>query len=223
MMKRRAKARNRNDGKETMVTSARTWQVLLLGGASGTGKTSVSYRLARYFAVALTEIDDFQIVLEHMTTPEQQPVLHYWRTHPEAAQFPPERIVEQLIAVGEVMAPAIAAVVVNHLETRTPLVMEGDFILPALLEHPAIADAARAGAVRAVFMYEPDEAQLLRNFAQREPESGLQHKRARVSWLYGQWLKQEAERRQLVALPARPWPNVLERIVAALGTPDDEA
>ncbi len=80
-------------------------------------------------------------------------------------------------------------------------------------------EAARAGAVRAVFMYEHDEAQLLRNFAQREPESGQQHRRARVSWLYGQWLKQEAERRELVALPARPWDNVFERIVAALHAP----
>ncbi len=126
-------------------TSARPWQVLLLGGASGTGKTSVSYRLARFFDVALTEVDDFHIVLEHMTTPEQQPVLHYWRTHPEAAQMPAEQTVELLIAVGEVMAPAMAAVIVNHLETRTPLVMEGDFILPALVEHPAIARGGAGG------------------------------------------------------------------------------
>jgi hypothetical protein len=42
----------------------RRWQVLLIGGASGTGKTSVSYRLAQYFGVGLTEIDDFQVLLE---------------------------------------------------------------------------------------------------------------------------------------------------------------
>jgi 2-phosphoglycerate kinase len=46
------------------TTPARSWQVLLLGGASGTGKTSVSYRLARYFDIALTEVDDFQVMLE---------------------------------------------------------------------------------------------------------------------------------------------------------------
>ena len=68
----------------------------------------------------------------------------------------------------------------------------------------------------AVFLYERDEAQLLSNFLQREPASGPQHKRARVSWLYSQWLQTEAERYGLVALPARPWDNLFERVLAAV-------
>src|SRR5450432_682724 len=35
---------------------ARQWQVLLLGGPSGVGKTAVSYRLAHYFGVGITEV-----------------------------------------------------------------------------------------------------------------------------------------------------------------------
>lgn len=58
----------------------RSWQVLLLGGPSGAGKTSVSYRLAHHFRIGITEVDDFQVILERMTTPTEQPVLHYWRT-----------------------------------------------------------------------------------------------------------------------------------------------
>jgi len=48
----------------------RSWQVLLIGGASGSGKTRVSYRLANHFNVGITEVDDFQVILERMTTPE---------------------------------------------------------------------------------------------------------------------------------------------------------
>ena len=48
----------------------RSWQVLLIGGASGSGKTSVSYRLANHFNVGIIEVDDFQVILERMTTPE---------------------------------------------------------------------------------------------------------------------------------------------------------
>ncbi len=198
------------------VLPARSWQVLLLGGASGTGKTSVSYRLARYFDVALTEVDDFQVVLETMTTPEQQPVLHYWRTHPEAPSLPAEQIVERQIAVGTVMTPALAAVIANHLETQTPIVLEGDFILPALAAQAAFGNIQQNNAVRGVFLYEPDEAQLLANFLQREPETGPQHKRARVSWLYGQWLKHQAEQHHIAVVGARPWDTVFERIVAVL-------
>ena len=44
----------------------------MIGGASGVGKTLVSYPLARQFGVGITEVDDFYGVLERMTTPEQQ-------------------------------------------------------------------------------------------------------------------------------------------------------
>src|SRR5579859_6001779 len=112
--------------------SYRSWQILLLGGPSGVGKTSVSYRLAQHFSIGITEVDDFQVILERMTTPTEQPVLHYWRTHPEAAHMSPEEMVKHAIAVGQVMAPALEAVITNHLDSQAPIVLEGDFILPVV-------------------------------------------------------------------------------------------
>lgn len=196
----------------------RSWQVLLVGGASGTGKTSVSYRLAHHFDIGITEIDDFQVILERMTTPEQQPILHYWRTHPEAGEWPAEKIVELTIDVGRATIPALESVIANHLESQTPVVLEGDYLLPALAAQSAFDGLANHRQVRAVFLYEEDESQLRENFARREPEAGPQEKRARVSWVYGQWLKQEAERLGLIALPARPWSDVFERVLTAIGT-----
>lgn len=197
-------------------STARSWEVLLLGGPSGTGKTSVSYRLAQHFAIGITEVDDFQVLLECMTTPEQQPILHYWRTHPETAKLSAETILAQLLAVGQVMAPGLTAVIANHLESNAPVILEGDFILPTLAAQTSFADEVNGGRVRAIFLYEEAESQLLSNFLQREPDSGLQHMRARVSWLYGQWLKAEAQRLGIVALPARPWDNLFERILTAI-------
>lgn len=194
----------------------RSWQVLLLGGPSGVGKTSVSYRLAHHFGIGITEVDDFQVLLECMTTPAEQPVLHYWQTHPEAANQPPEEIVKQLIAVGQVMAPALEAVMTNHIESRTPVVLEGDFILPTLATSPAFSESSTDSQIRALFLYEESEEQIRHNFLQREPEHGFQEKRARVSWLYGQWLKEKAERVGALALPARPWHDLFERILTVL-------
>jgi hypothetical protein len=65
-------------------------------------------------------------------------------------------------------------------------------------------------------LYEEDEQQLLQNFLQCEPEHGPQAGRARVSWLYGQWLKHEAERYGLPVLSARPWDTLFDRILAVL-------
>jgi 2-phosphoglycerate kinase len=195
----------------------RSWNVLLLGGASGVGKSSVSYRLARHFDVGITEVDDFQVILECMTTPEQQPVLHFWRTHPNPGSLSAEEIVTQGIAVGEVMAPALAAVIANHLEAQTPVLLEGDFILPALAAQTSFAGITHQGRVQAIFLYEDEEAQLVDNFLQREPEQGPQTQRARVSWLYGQWLRGQAQQYGLPTLPARPWATLFERMLAVIG------
>ena len=190
----------------------RSWQVLLIGGASGVGKTSVSYRVAQHFGVGITEVDDFQVILERMTTPEQQPILHYWRTHPDPGSLSAEQIVEHTIAVGQVMLPALEAVIANHLESQAPVVLDGDYILPALISQ----SPSFAGNVRAIFLYEEDEEQLRQNFLQREPEEGIQEMRAHVSWLYGKWLREEAERVGAIALPARPWEDVFERVLTVL-------
>jgi 2-phosphoglycerate kinase len=191
----------------------RPWDVFLLAGASGAGKTSLSYRLARHFDVALTEVDDFQVVLECMTTPEEQPVLHFWRTHPAPHTLQPEEIVAQGIALGTVLAPALVAVILNHYESHTPVVLEGDFIIPSLVAHPAIAPLYRSGRVRTAVIHEEEEAQFVANFLQREPEAGPQHLRAQVSWHYGQWLKQEAELYHVSVLPSRPWATAFNRLL----------
>lgn len=195
---------------------ARAWDILLIGGASGVGKSSVSYRAARHFGVGIVEVDDFQVVLELLTTPETQPAFHFWRTHPDPGSLTAEEIVQQAIAYGQAMMPALEAVIANHLETARPTVIEGDFILPALAALSQFGQYANNGRVRGVFIDEQDEAQIAANYLAREPENGPQEKRARVSWLYNRWLKQEAGRLGLLSLPARPWDTLFERLVEAL-------
>ncbi len=193
----------------------RDWQVLLIGGASGVGKTSVSYRLAHHYAVGITEVDDFQVVLERMTTPEQQPILHYWRTHPDEARgMDEEQQLAFMQSYSRVMAAALDLVIANHIESRAPIVLEGDFVLPSLAVQPAYDGIADEGQVRAVFLYEDDEQQLRRNYQAREGQE--QPGRARASWRHSEWLRQEAERLGVPAIPARPWDTVLARVIAAL-------
>lgn len=193
----------------------RPWQVLLLGGASGVGKTSVSYRLAHHYGVGLTEVDDFQVILEAMTSPQQYPVLHYWRTHhEEAIRMSEEEHLDFTRRYCEVMARALSLVVANHIESRAPVILEGDFILPSLAVQPMYGDASADGQVRALFIYEDDEEQIAQNYLRREGQE--QRKRARLSWRISEWLRQEAERLGVTAIPARPWDTVLERAIAAV-------
>jgi 2-phosphoglycerate kinase len=191
-------------------------QVVLLGGASGTGKTRLSYRLAQELGMGITEVDDFQVVLERMTTPEQQPALHFWGTHPDPSSLSAEEIQEQGLDILQVMMPALEAVIENHLEEGTPIVLEGDFIHPALAAQDAFGDQPNGGRVRGLFLYESDEDQVVRNFLEREPATGPQHTRARVSVLRAEWLRARCEELDISALPARPWETLLERVLVSL-------
>jgi len=56
------------------------WDVFVVAGPSGVGKSRLSYPLARYFGVPITEVDDLFRAVEAATTPNQQPSLHFWRT-----------------------------------------------------------------------------------------------------------------------------------------------
>jgi 2-phosphoglycerate kinase len=204
------------------MNERRAWQVLLLGGASGVGKTSVSYRLAHRYGVGITEIDDFQVILERMTTPEQQPVLHFFSANPGAwRRMDDEQRLAHAIRHAEAMAEPLELVIANHLRSRAPIVLEGDFLPPALAVRPAYDGAPALGQVRAVIIYEADEEQIGRNYLAREGEP--QPGRARASWRYSEWLRREAERLGIPTVAARPWASVLERTIAAIGPAGSKA
>ena len=177
---------------------------MLIGGASGVGKSTLSRQLANHFQLPLTEVDSFQLILERMTTPEQQPALHFWRTHPEAMAWPPERILELHLDVGRVIATALHAVMEDHLASAAPLILEGDYILPEVA-------AAYPSQVLGLFLDEPDLTQIVDNFSRREPESGQQTGRAQVSWLYNEWLRKQCQQLGVPMLAVRPWDTLLNR------------
>ncbi|MFI6638830.1 hypothetical protein [Streptomyces sp. NPDC050504] len=185
------------------------WRVLVVGGASGTGKTTVSRALARRYAVPVVEVDDIVEALLAVTRPEHLPDVHHWRTHPEAAAGEPESVVERQIAIARALAPAVAAVVANHLDTDTPVILEGDYVLPELA-------AAVDGRVKGVFVHERDEARVAANYLAREPEAGPQHHRARVSVLYGQWLAERAGAHGVPVVAPRPWRDLPDRVCRAI-------
>jgi 2-phosphoglycerate kinase len=198
------------------MENLRPWQVLLIGGASGVGKTSVSYRLARHFGVGITAIDDFQVILERMTDSEWYPELHLWRRDPRAfLDMSPDEQLAFTVRYGTVMAEALEVVIANHLEDEPPIVLEGDFLLPSVATRDVYVDQPAEGRVRAIFIVEPDENQIARNYLAREGED--QPGRARISWRYSEWLREEAGRLGVPVVPARPWDTVFERSLDAIG------
>ena len=189
--------------------------VLLLGGASGVGKSQIASGVAARFGAGVVAVADFQVVLERMTSPEQYPELHRWRLHPEEVlALDDAGMLAHTRAYAEVMANALEVVIRNHLESGPPIVLEGDFILPSLVTRPAYDGVEANGRVRGVFLVEEDEDQLARNFLAREGEE--QPPRARASWCYSEWLREECDRIGVPTIASRPWTTTLERGIVAV-------
>ena len=194
------------------------WKVLLIGGHSGVGKTVVARQLARRFGVTLAEVDDFRLVLERMTTPEQQPALHALLAAGSRTGLSPTAMCDSLITVAQVVSHALEIVVANHVVTDTPTILEGDGLLPAFAARRIFANRHVGTSVRTVFLIEEDETYLFRSAVERgrgfeSLTPAHQQRQVRVSWLYGQWLQQEAIRYGLPVVTPHPWETLVERIV----------
>jgi 2-phosphoglycerate kinase len=195
------------------MTVRSPWDVLLLGGASGVGKSTVAPAVARHFGAALTPIDDFYLVVERMTSPERYPEVHRWRLHPEEVlALDDDGMLEHTLANASAMTEALEPVIAEHLGEEPRLVLEGDFLVPSLAVRERFDDVEANGRVRGVFLLE-DEAQLGRNFADREGEE--QPRRARATAVHSEWIRAECDRLGVPAVPARPWSTVVDRVIAA--------
>lgn len=88
----------------------RSWHLLLIGGASGIGRTRAGLDVANRYGVGASRLDDIANAVRRMTTPDQHLDLHYWWTHPEAAGWPAERILRLRLAFARALEPALEAV-----------------------------------------------------------------------------------------------------------------
>ena len=192
------------------------WTVLVIGGASGIGKSTLARTLAARFAVPLTEVDDIHTALMAFTTPKEQPLLHYWWANPDAHQMSAEQIVQHHLAVSRLLLPVLQAIIADHLESRSPVIIEGDYILPELFTLFPATDEYRQ--VCGLLLHEPDVGQIITNYLSREPDAGEQHGRATVSRLLGEWSERECQNAGVPCLAPRPYNTLLQRVLEAIKT-----
>ncbi len=183
---------------------------ICVAGPSGVGKSSLSYALANNLGLPITEVDDLLIAIQSLTTPPQPPNIHYWKDNPQTdLKMSPERVLEIHLDICRTLEPAIAAVIDNHADTQLPVILDGDYLLPELI-------VARSNKVKGLIVIEDEIGQIVKNFFLREPCKGSQTSRAEVSWLFGQWLRDECRKLGLPVISARPWDTLLVRALAVL-------
>ncbi|MFB7668502.1 AAA family ATPase [Kitasatospora sp. NPDC056138] len=197
-----------------MITTQ--WDVLLLGGASGVGKSRVAAQLAQESGAFVVEFDDVVSAVQTITSAEQHPGLHHFDGVPDASPLDTARVLELQIATANALELAVLGVVRNRLTVDVPAVVEGDYLTPAAAARAMREGAAAGRRVRAVFLHEQDTAQVTANYAEREPGSGIQSDRADISVRYSQWLAEQAVEHALPVVDCRPWGTLPQRIGQAV-------
>jgi 2-phosphoglycerate kinase len=191
------------------VNNDRNWTVLFIGGASGIGKSSIAYEIARFYGVNVLEVDDVHLSVETVTTKESFPAIHYWNTGVNWKNIGVDDNVNWLIDVSKEMIPILKELVNRHIEDKLPIIIEGDFIYPEFtisFDNPE---------VKSIFVNESDINQILHNYLSREG-GDLQHYRAEISIAYGKWIADTCNQNGIRVIESRPWDTVLRRAIKSL-------
>jgi len=186
------------------LDNTRNWDILIIGGASGSGKTSLSHPLSKHYGIDLVRVDDFQCFLEAIISPEMIASLHCWKIEPNWRNESVEWVVERLKGVSKAWLPGLVAVIKDRLEENIPMILEGDFILPEL------SASFNNPRIKTIFVHEPSREQILQNYLNREGTH--QAHRANVSHAYGNWLKENCKKFNVPVIESRPWESLTERV-----------
>lgn len=216
----RARYRRARAYHQRPVGQARKSEVILLGGGSSVGKTTLARELCRRLSAQLVEVDDVRRVVDDSRVQFFARTRSPWQLEPEALRH-------VLKAAAEAMRPVLAEVVHAALGEGRRLVLEGEALDPGL--------AARFRVdvrVRALFVVETDQARLAKTLWVRSPafrrlSAPERDTVAQTDARYCSWLMDDCCRRGLPYLESQPWVTLADRaervLVAQHRRPDSAA
>jgi len=191
------------------------WKLLLLGGATASGKSTSANEIARQLGIFCVSADSLWLALKRVTTPLTHPALHHFEPVDEVVTKGPEVLCQLHIETANALSDALDEFIDHEMKERhLPLVVDGAWITP---EFAARRTSEWDGA-RAVFIHEPEQDQILAGMMSRQGLAQPNRRQlwlAPMAWLYGNWLKEGAGRLGLPVVPARPRETLADRIIEA--------
>ncbi|WP_162834690.1 AAA family ATPase [Amycolatopsis circi] len=176
-----------------------------IGGSSSVGKTTVAEHLAaRHDIAEVIHVDNLR------TRDVTARPAHSW-LRPDA------ELLDALLASTAQIQSTLAAELDRLSKRGGHVIIEGEGVQPDLLHR-----YAHLGC-RAVYLIESEERTLRTTLATRPSNRRFlalppreQRGAARMNYLYGQWLRTQAERYQQSWLPSQPWTTLGHRVEAHL-------
>lgn len=189
------------------------WEVLLIGGGSGTGKSYLARQLSEHFKVPLTEVDDIRISLQQIADKEKYPELFTFLDNPNYQNEMDENVfIQKLIGVGKVVWKSLKVLISKHAFLRETVIFEGDGIIPELLKEIDLEK------VKAIFLYDDlesiKERQLKRNRHGKISETV--EKDALFAYTFNEVIRKQAEANGFTTIKASPIETLFDRVLKEL-------
>jgi 2-phosphoglycerate kinase len=189
-------------------------RLLLIGGAAGTGKSTVARTLATRLNAAWLQLDTLWIAMRDAAPPNSKDrALLDIDQRIRAQDEPAEALLDHHIAASEAVCAALPHALAFELQTHPTLVADGAWLLPEFAAQLHLDDVS----IRSVFLHESDPEQVARAMSARRgvPMVAAWHAEgARLAWMYGNWLADEAGRLALPVVSSRPYATAADRLLA---------
>lgn len=187
------------------------WTVLLIAGASGTGKTYLAQQIAEKYHISHMEADDLRVALRTVTNREAHPELFTFVDHQNyLEEFTQEEYLEKYMAGAKTVWLGMNDIITKHVGFNERIVIDGDSIIPTML-----AKRDQTG-IKAVFLYDDlegiRERQLKRNRNKKRTPEKMETS-ARFSFAYSELLRKQAEENGFVTCKASPIQTLFDRVI----------
>jgi 2-phosphoglycerate kinase len=199
------------------------WRVLVVLGASGTGKSTASAAIGRRLGMSWLQVDDLRLALQYSraTLPEHNEALYYFLDNPDFALEPPDEVSKAFIGTAQAMIPAVRIVIDSHVATESPMVIEGDGIHPALAIDPVLRPLVERGVIRFCCVEAVTHRELLENMVRRGRGGGFENlgrasRHADANWAFNAWLVGVSHALGISVVPSQPFETLAERIEASV-------
>lgn len=197
--------------------------ILLIGGTSGCGKSTIATDLANRLEIVRTQSTDMLREVMRMMIPQRLlPVLHVssfsaWQTLPEPAHAadPDALLADGFRTQAELLSVPCEAVIQRSLRERVSLILEGVHVQPALLDR--IPDGTEAVVVPIMLAVLKPEALRLRirgrgtHAPQRRSERYLENFDG--IWRLQSYLLSEADRAGMTIIPNDDKEKVVSQVI----------
>lgn len=190
-------------------------KVLLIGGASATGKTNLSKQLAEKLGFRIIKVDDIRYFMQHVVSKDEYPSLFRLYSHDSdiVLKNTEEFLVNSYLDIGQLLAPGINCLINKYTKHESGgVIIEGIDIYPnfIIIEDP--------NNVKSIFLYDEFDSLLERNLNRNRGHFSKEfyNKETTVQKALSDIIVEQAKSKGMITIKSSPASTLLSRVLEVI-------